>query len=225
MDLEEVVAAGVVLLYEKAARLRRRRGVAVDRGARGVDARREDVVGRRLRAQLGFAEGDIVCVYTGRLTAAKDPLCLARAIAELQRDGLSFGGLFLGDGPRMNAVRKLLPDAIMPGYVVGEELSMMYASSDVFCFASATEAFGNVSLFQATINSINKFAAGIADTYPLATLCEAISRRTPTIVVPFAGVVPRAGVVPLAGVVPFAGVLPFVGRHTPRESVPSTRRS
>lgn len=36
----------------------------------------------------------------------------------------------------------------------------------------------------ATFNTVNKAAAGIADTYALGVLCEAISTRTPTVIVP-----------------------------------------
>jgi phosphopantothenoylcysteine synthetase/decarboxylase len=43
-----------------------------------------------------------------------------------------------------------------------------------------------VVLAPATFNSINKLAAGIADTYALSVLCEAISLGTPLVAVPFA---------------------------------------
>lgn len=58
----------------------------------------------RRRGELGFAPGDIVCLYTGRLAADKDPLCLARAIDRLRRRGLPFAGLFIGDGPQLDEI-------------------------------------------------------------------------------------------------------------------------
>jgi hypothetical protein len=36
----------------------------------------------------------------------------------------------------------------------------------------------------ATFNTVNKTAAGIADTYALGVLCEAVSTRTPTVIMP-----------------------------------------
>lgn len=37
-----------------------------------------------------------------------------------------------------------------------------------------------------TFNTLNAWATGIANTYPLATLCAALGARTPTVAVPFA---------------------------------------
>jgi phosphopantothenoylcysteine synthetase/decarboxylase len=37
----------------------------------------------------------------------------------------------------------------------------------------------------ATFNTVNKLAAGIADTYPLSVLCEVLSTRRPLVIVPF----------------------------------------
>lgn len=42
-----------------------------------------------------------------------------------------------------------------------------------------------VVLAPATFNTANKLAAGIADTYALSVLCEALSTRIPTVAVPF----------------------------------------
>lgn len=43
-----------------------------------------------------------------------------------------------------------------------------------------------VVLAPATFNTVNKLAAGLADTYALSVLCEAISIGTPMVAVPFA---------------------------------------
>nr|WP_165368052.1 flavoprotein [Phytoactinopolyspora endophytica] len=42
-----------------------------------------------------------------------------------------------------------------------------------------------VVLAPATFNTINKFATGAADTYPLTVLCEALGAKRPLIIVPF----------------------------------------
>jgi glycosyltransferase involved in cell wall biosynthesis len=54
----------------------------------------------RIRAELGFAEEDIVCIYTGQFTDAKNPMVLARAIGILRAAGMPVRGLFIGNGPQ-----------------------------------------------------------------------------------------------------------------------------
>src|SRR5439155_8113458 len=60
---------------------------APDQAARGA-----------LRTSLGFGDQDIVCVYTGRFSNAKNPLVLAKAIDALFDTKPTFKGLFIGDG-------------------------------------------------------------------------------------------------------------------------------
>jgi len=55
---------------------------------------------RQLRGRLGFADSDIVCVYTGRLSSDKGPLLLAQAVDQLAKQGLPYRGLFVGSGPQ-----------------------------------------------------------------------------------------------------------------------------
>jgi phosphatidylinositol alpha 1,6-mannosyltransferase len=52
----------------------------------------------------------------------------------------------VGDGPAMEGLKKLLPDAKYTGFLTGDELATAYASSDIFFFPSDTETFGNVTL-------------------------------------------------------------------------------
>lgn len=53
-----------------------------------------------LRERLGFRKGEIVCVYSGRFGADKNPLLLGQAIARLASAGEPFRGLFVGEGPQ-----------------------------------------------------------------------------------------------------------------------------
>ena len=56
----------------------------------------EDMAARgKLRADLGFAEDAIVCVYTGRFTADKNPLTLAHAVERLAAGDARFCSLFV----------------------------------------------------------------------------------------------------------------------------------
>jgi len=58
-----------------------------------------------MRQRFGFADGDIVCIYTGRFTDEKNPLLLAKTVARLRQQGHSFRGLFLGNGPQADAIQ------------------------------------------------------------------------------------------------------------------------
>ena len=56
------------------------------------------------RRRLGFADSDIVCVYAGRFSEDKNPLLLARAVADLMFAGEPFRGFFLGNGVQAQAI-------------------------------------------------------------------------------------------------------------------------
>ena len=55
--------------------------------------------------------------------------------------------VFAGDGPYLETLQKqALPNTVFTGFLTGEALAELYASSDVFVFPSGTETFGNVVL-------------------------------------------------------------------------------
>jgi glycosyltransferase involved in cell wall biosynthesis len=83
-----------------------------------------------LRARLGFPENEIVCVYSGRFSAEKNPLLLARAVAELRRQGESYSGLFVGNGEQAEEIRKCQGCLTHP-FVKVEELGALYRSADI----------------------------------------------------------------------------------------------
>lgn len=56
------------------------------------------------REEVGIARDEVVCVYIGRFSEDKDPLCLARAIDSLVSRGEPFRGLFVGTDPRTEAI-------------------------------------------------------------------------------------------------------------------------
>jgi phosphatidylinositol alpha 1,6-mannosyltransferase len=51
-----------------------------------------------------------------------------------------------GEGPALEEMKEMMPDAEFAGFLKGEELARAYASSDLFFFPSETETFGNVTL-------------------------------------------------------------------------------
>lgn len=83
-----------------------------------------------LRKKLGFAESDIVCIYTGRFTKDKNPLCLAQAIAGLISKAAPFRGLFLGGGPQEDKIRACSGCVIHP-FVPFQELPALFRAADI----------------------------------------------------------------------------------------------
>jgi phosphatidylinositol alpha 1,6-mannosyltransferase len=85
-------------------------------------------------------------LFVGRLVAEKNLADLARASLLLRGKGCRFRLAFAGDGPFRKTLERLLPHDLFLGFLEGEALSRLYASSDFFVFPSATETFGNVVL-------------------------------------------------------------------------------
>jgi glycosyltransferase involved in cell wall biosynthesis len=83
-----------------------------------------------LRHRLGFSRKQVVCIYTGRFGEDKNPLLLARAVAELLRAGEPYRGLFVGDGPQAKQIEKCAGNLTRP-FVPVEELGALYRAADI----------------------------------------------------------------------------------------------
>lgn len=83
-----------------------------------------------LRDRLGFREGEIVCVYSGRFGADKNPLLLARAIAQLVSAREPFRGLFVGNGPRAEEISRCVGCVTHP-FVPMRQLGAFYRASEI----------------------------------------------------------------------------------------------
>jgi glycosyltransferase involved in cell wall biosynthesis len=83
-----------------------------------------------LRRELGFADGDVVCVYSGRFTDDKNPLLLALAVTELRNKGQTYRGLFVGDGPQADAIRKC-DGCVTRKFTPVRELGALYRAADI----------------------------------------------------------------------------------------------
>lgn len=87
-------------------------------------------------------------LYVGRISKEKNLELLVRIfkrIAKMQED---IHLVIVGDGPylgEMKQAMKGLP-VLFTGYLEGEDLCQIYASSDLFIFPSTTDTFGNVVL-------------------------------------------------------------------------------
>ena len=90
-----------------------------------------DAADRRARRErLGFRENQIVCIYTGRFSAEKNPLLLARAVAELRRQEEPYAGLFVGNGEQAEEIRRCEGCVTHP-FVKVEELGAFYRCADI----------------------------------------------------------------------------------------------
>ena len=85
-------------------------------------------------------------LFVGRISKEKNLDTLVASTRKLADWKLAVRPLFVGDGPYLSEMKRLLPDALFTGYLRGEELADAYASADFFVFPSTTDTFGNVVL-------------------------------------------------------------------------------
>ncbi len=85
---------------------------------------------QEVRRQLGFADTDIVCIYTGQFSDAKNPLIVARAIAALRDRGMPFRGLFVGGGCQAAALHST-PGCVVMNFLPVNELGDLYRGADI----------------------------------------------------------------------------------------------
>ena len=104
---------------------------------RGVDTTRFDPGHRSDELRSGLVgDGETLVGYVGRLAGDKRVRLLTH-LADLPGVRL----VVVGDGPAAEKLRDLLPGAVFPGFLTGQELSTMYASLDVFVHTGADETF------------------------------------------------------------------------------------
>ena len=84
----------------------------------------------QIRNEFGYSDNDIVCIYTGKFTKGKNPLCLAKAIEMLNNKNESFKGLFFGDGEQIDEIKKIKNCKVF-SYVPFFELDKFYRASDI----------------------------------------------------------------------------------------------
>lgn len=80
-----------------------------------------------------------ILLYVGRVSVEKN----IESFLDSKVEGTK---IVVGDGPYLNYLKNKYKDAIFTGYKFGTELSILYASADVFVFTSSTDTFGLVLL-------------------------------------------------------------------------------
>jgi glycosyltransferase involved in cell wall biosynthesis len=117
---------------------------------RGVDIHRFHPAKRDprfLRERFQIGEG-LKLLYVGRISKEKELPLLAEVFRRLcmMHQGLQL--ILVGDGPYLSELREKMQDVpcTFTGYLEGEDLAKVFASSDLFIFPSTTDTFGNVVL-------------------------------------------------------------------------------
>lgn len=116
--------------------------------SRGIDGElyRPDRRDMDWRRSLGIADTDVVVLFVGRLVLEKGLDTFADTLAELDRRGVAYKALFVGDGPARPWIEEHAPQGIFTGFQGGDALARAYASADIMFNPSSTETFGNVTL-------------------------------------------------------------------------------
>ncbi len=83
-----------------------------------------------LRASLGIGPDDVVCVYSGKFTEAKNPLVLAQAIRLLADEGHRVKGLFIGDGEQQVALAAQPHVKVVP-FIPFSRLGEYFRAADI----------------------------------------------------------------------------------------------
>lgn len=103
------------------------------------------------RKKMGFNIDDVVVCYCGRLVVEKNPERYIQVMEKLKgrdNNNNNVKGLVIGDGPYLKIIQERLEKDYVKctGWLGQPELSVAYASSDIFLFPSGCETFGNVTL-------------------------------------------------------------------------------
>jgi phosphatidylinositol alpha 1,6-mannosyltransferase len=99
----------------------------------------------KFRRSLDIEDDCPVIVWVGRLVPEKRPDIFANVCRRLHARGENFHALVIGSGPVEDEF-KTLPNTTFCGWMNADQLSVAYASSDIFLFPSSVETFGNVTL-------------------------------------------------------------------------------
>jgi len=94
-------------------------------------------------------DNKIVLIYVGRVSREKDLDVLKESYRDIRRSFNNVALLIVGDGPYLAELTQEMatdPDVNFTGFIVGDELAEIYASSDIFVFPSTTDTYGTVIL-------------------------------------------------------------------------------
>jgi glycosyltransferase involved in cell wall biosynthesis len=128
--------------FDTKRELEKRLSVPIRIFSRGIETRQFNPKYRRDRLIEEHRIERPIALYVGRISVEKGLEVLVQIFRDRRRPQL----VVVGDGPYLDEMKKALPNAIFLGFMKGEALSEIYASSDFFLFPSTTDTFGNVVL-------------------------------------------------------------------------------
>lgn len=97
------------------------------------------------RSNLNIPPDCPIVLYVGRLVPEKRPDIVANVVKRLTAENINFRCIIVGAGPADHLIENL-PNTHALGWMSGDKLTEVYASSDIFLFPSSVETFGNVTL-------------------------------------------------------------------------------
>jgi glycosyltransferase involved in cell wall biosynthesis len=115
-------------------------GRGIDKDIFNIDVKVENL------SQKLFKNNDPILLFASRLVWEKNLETLSNLYHFLLKKDLKYNFLIIGDGTAREELEQLMPKAKFLKNVTQKELSVYYASSDLFIFPSDTETFGNVLL-------------------------------------------------------------------------------
>jgi len=126
------------------------RGLAGSVGVwgRGVDTEQftPELRSERLRSHL-LDGGNVLLLAVGRVSREKRLDVTVEAFRRLREDMPGLRLAIAGDGPAREELTATAPPGVsFLGELRGRALAELYASADVFCFASTTDTFGQVMI-------------------------------------------------------------------------------
>jgi len=153
--------------------------------SRGVDSDRfsPDFRSIRYRAELGLPPDALVVASVGRLAPEKGIERLLASWPTIAALHPTAHLVFTGRGQMEGAIRRSgLPRVHLSGPRTGFELSVAYASADVFAMPSETETFGNVTLeaMASGLPTLAVAAGGVLDFARHDENAWLVDRRDPT---------------------------------------------
>ena len=96
-----------------------------------------------LRKSWGCQNDTPVAIFAGRVSLEKNLEILSQSFKAMRKVRPDLVCIVAGDGPSFNRFKEENPEVMCMGFLQGEKLSQVYASSDILVFPSKTETFGN----------------------------------------------------------------------------------
>lgn len=93
-----------------------------------------------LRAQLGIAEADLLCVYSGKFSADKNALVLAQATEILRSRAFPVRALFVGTGEQEQRIKANASALVLP-FMPINELGDYYRAADIGVWMNESVSF------------------------------------------------------------------------------------